>query len=249
MKTVVAMAFFAVFAASTSPAFAQTTAPKNYHTNVHTQYMKDDPLVCKESLKVPGADGSTAMAELPETVLLYNYRHVTGPNPVLERARALGAIRCYSELDNSGYMIGLRGAFEAMGGTVTVSRDGKTISVAKPGVSLKLVVGRPSIVLNGEERGLDVPRHHLRTDPRDLREPRRLRRLGRRRSFGRHPLSAAADFNSAARADSDAGTLAERDPDDGADPRCVRDADAGAEEDFHGRAFPGRRLSLRTENV
>jgi hypothetical protein len=158
MKTVVAMASFAVLVASTLPALGQTTpAPKNYHTNVHTQYMKDDPLVCKESLKVPGADGSTAMAELPESVLLYNYRHVTGPNPVLERARALGAIRCYSELDNSGYMIGLRGAFEAMGGTVTVSRDGKTINVAKPGVSLKLVVGRPSIVLNGDERGLDVP--------------------------------------------------------------------------------------------
>jgi hypothetical protein len=157
MKTVVAMASFAVLVASALPVLAQPTAPKNYHTNVHTQYMKDDPLVCKQSLQIPGADGSTAMAELPETVLLYNYRHVTGPNPVLEKERALGAIRCYSDLDTSGYMIGLRGAFEAMGGTVSVARDGKTITVAKPGVSLKLVVGKPSIILNGEERALDVP--------------------------------------------------------------------------------------------
>jgi hypothetical protein len=153
MKTVNALAAFLLFATTASGAFAQTLG----HTNVHTQYMKDDPLVCSKSLQIPGADGSTAMAELPEAVLLYNYRHVTGPNPVIERARALGAIRCYSDLDKSGYMIGLRGAFEAMGGTVTVSRDGKTISVAEPGVSLKLFVGKPSIILNGEERPLDVP--------------------------------------------------------------------------------------------
>jgi hypothetical protein len=154
MKTVFALAAFVMFIATTTGTFAQTNAP---HINVHTQYMKDDPLVCKQSLRSPGADGSTAMAQLPETVLLYNYRHVTGPNPVLLRARSLGALRCYSELDNSGYMIGLRGAFEAMGGTVTVSRDGKSVSVAKPGVMLKLVVGKPSIILNGEERSLDVP--------------------------------------------------------------------------------------------
>jgi hypothetical protein len=153
MKTAFVLASFLVFSAATATVVAQTPG----HTNVHTQYMKDDPLVCKQSLKNPGADGSTAMAELPETVLLYNYRHVTGPNPVLERSRALGAIRCFSDLDNSGYMIGLRGAFEAMGGTVSFMRDGKTILVAKPGVSLKLTIGKPTIVLNGEERALDVP--------------------------------------------------------------------------------------------
>ena len=150
MKTFFAMTAI-LFASVAAPAGAQTidaqvaTAPKK------------PAMVCKKILQLPGADGSTAMAELPATSLLYNDRHVTGADPILLSLRALGGVRCYSDLDSSSYLIGLRNAFEAMGGTVSYSRDGKMIDVEKPGISLKLQIGKPSITLNGETRPLDVP--------------------------------------------------------------------------------------------
>ena len=150
MKTISALA-----AMTLALAVASTAA--SAQTNVRTTYMKDDPAVCRKSLQTPGAEGSAAMATLPQTVLLYNFRHVTGPNPVLVTRRALGALRCYSDLDDSGYMIGLRGAFEAMGGTVSISHDNRKIDVEKAGVSIKLVVGQPVITIDGESRPLDAP--------------------------------------------------------------------------------------------
>ena len=97
------------------------------------------------------------MAELPPTTLLYDYHHVPGSNPVIDNERALGALRCATDLDSSSFLIDLRTVFETMGGTVSYSQDRKTITVAKPGVKIVLKVGKKEIVLNGETRPLDVP--------------------------------------------------------------------------------------------
>ena len=142
LSSLVACALFA----SVAPGFAKQGMP-----------MKKMPApLCKHAMR-PGADGSTAMAELPPTTLLYNYHHVRGSKPVIENLRALGALRCATDLDSSSFLIDLRSVFEAMGGTTSYSSDRKTITVAKLGVKIVLYVGVKRVAINGEMRPLDVP--------------------------------------------------------------------------------------------
>ena len=75
--------------------------------------------------------------------------------------------------------------FEQMGATVAYDASSKTVDVTKPGADVKVTVGKPEVVINGESRPLDVPpidlpRSRRRPGPRDLRGHGRLRRVGTR---------------------------------------------------------------------
>ncbi len=47
--------------------------------------------------------------------------------------------------------------FEQMGATVSYDPASKTADVSKPGSDVKVTVGKPEVVINGESRPLDVP--------------------------------------------------------------------------------------------
>ena len=47
--------------------------------------------------------------------------------------------------------------FEQMGATVSYDAGSKTATVSKPGADVKVTVGKPEVVINGETRPLDVP--------------------------------------------------------------------------------------------
>ncbi len=47
--------------------------------------------------------------------------------------------------------------FEQMGATVSYDAGSKTATVSKPGAEIKVTVGKPEVVINGESRPLDVP--------------------------------------------------------------------------------------------
>ena len=47
--------------------------------------------------------------------------------------------------------------FEQMGATVSYDSSSKTVDVTKPGADVKVTVGKPEVVINGESRPLDVP--------------------------------------------------------------------------------------------
>src|SRR6202022_4615506 len=54
-------------------------------------------------------------------------------------------------------LIPLRSMFEQMGATVSYDPATKTADVSKPGSDVKVTVGQPEVVINGESRPLDVP--------------------------------------------------------------------------------------------
>jgi hypothetical protein len=54
-------------------------------------------------------------------------------------------------------LVPLRSMFEQTGATVSYDPASKTVDVSKPGSDVKVTVGRPEVVINGESRPLDVP--------------------------------------------------------------------------------------------
>jgi len=54
-------------------------------------------------------------------------------------------------------LIPLRSMFEQMGATVSYDAGTKTATVSKPGAEVKVTVGKPEVMINGESRPLDVP--------------------------------------------------------------------------------------------
>jgi len=47
--------------------------------------------------------------------------------------------------------------FEQMGATVSFDASTKTVTVSKAGAEVKVTVGKPEVIINGESRPLDVP--------------------------------------------------------------------------------------------
>ncbi|MGH3578872.1 MAG: copper amine oxidase N-terminal domain-containing protein, partial [Mycobacterium sp.] len=47
--------------------------------------------------------------------------------------------------------------FEQMGATVSYDPGTQTVDVTKPGSDVKVTVGKPEVIINGEARPLDVP--------------------------------------------------------------------------------------------
>jgi hypothetical protein len=93
--------------------------------------------------------GSPPSGEIP---ILYNDRHVYAKPDTLVKGRVLAA---YAK-DNTIY-VPVRSMFEQMGATVNWDAGSKTMDISKPGSDIKLTVGKPEVVINGESRPLDVP--------------------------------------------------------------------------------------------
>ncbi|MBV8118289.1 MAG: copper amine oxidase N-terminal domain-containing protein [Candidatus Eremiobacteraeota bacterium] len=98
----------------------------------------------------PTADfGSPPSGQIP---ILYNDHHVYTKPDVLKQARVLAAL-----VKGGTLLIPLRSMFEQMGATVSYDAGSKTATVSKPGAEVKVTVGKPEVVINGESRPLDVP--------------------------------------------------------------------------------------------
>jgi hypothetical protein len=98
----------------------------------------------------PPADfGSPPSGQIP---ILYNDHHVYSKPDVLKQGRVLAALVKGGEL-----LIPLRSMFEQMGATVSWDPGSKTATVSKAGAEVKVTVGKPEVVINGESRPLDVP--------------------------------------------------------------------------------------------
>ena len=102
------------------------------------------------SSQMPPADfGTPPSGEVP---ILFNDRHVYSKPDRLKANRVLAAL-----VRGNTILIPLRSMFEQMGATVSYDPASKTVDVSKPGSDVKVTVGRPEVVINGESRPLDVP--------------------------------------------------------------------------------------------
>jgi len=93
--------------------------------------------------------GSPPSGQIP---ILYNDHHVYAKPDVLKQGRVLAAL-----VRGGTVLIPLRSMFEQMGATVSYDAASKTTTVSKPGAEVKVTVGKPEVVINGESRPLDVP--------------------------------------------------------------------------------------------
>ena len=98
----------------------------------------------------PTADfGSPPSGQIP---ILYNDHHVYSRPDIDKQGRVLSAL-----VQGGTLLIPLRSMFEQMGATVTWDAGSQTATVSKPGAEVKVTVGKPEVVINGESRPLDVP--------------------------------------------------------------------------------------------
>ena len=93
--------------------------------------------------------GSPPSGQIP---ILYNDHHVYTKPDVLKQGRVLAAL-----VRGGTILIPLRSMFEQMGATVSYDAASKTATVSKPGAEVKVTVGKPEVIINGESRPLDVP--------------------------------------------------------------------------------------------
>ncbi|MBV8374680.1 MAG: copper amine oxidase N-terminal domain-containing protein, partial [Candidatus Eremiobacteraeota bacterium] len=107
-------------------------------------------LVAQAGGSMPAANfGSPPSGSIP---ILYNDHHVYSKPDVLKQGRVLAAL-----VKNGTLLIPLRSMFEQMGATVSYDPGSKTVTVTKSGSEVKVTVGKPEVLINGESRPLDVP--------------------------------------------------------------------------------------------
>jgi len=97
----------------------------------------------------PANFGSPPSGQIP---ILYNDRHVYSKPDVLKQGRVLAAL-----VRGGTILIPLRSMFEQMGATVSYDASSKTAVVSKSGAEVRVTVGKPEVIINGESRPLDVP--------------------------------------------------------------------------------------------
>ena len=93
--------------------------------------------------------GAPPSGEVP---ILFNDHHVYTKPDRLKQGRVLAAL-----VRGTTILVPLRSMFEQMGATVSYDPATKTADVSKPGSDVKVTVGKPEVVINGETRPLDVP--------------------------------------------------------------------------------------------
>jgi hypothetical protein len=99
---------------------------------------------------MPAANfGSPPSGQIP---ILFNDHHVYSKPDTLKQGRVLSAL-----VRGGTILIPLRSMFEQMGATVSYDPGSKTVDVTKAGADVKVTVGKPEVVINGESRPLDVP--------------------------------------------------------------------------------------------
>jgi hypothetical protein len=106
-------------------------------------------LSCRLENASAAAFGSAPTGEIP---ILYNDHNVYAKPDVLKAGRVLAAL-----VKDGHIYVPLRSMFEEMGATVSVSGGGKTVTAVKGAASVSVTLGRDVVVINGEERPLDVP--------------------------------------------------------------------------------------------
>jgi hypothetical protein len=123
--------------------------PVASHGNIGTNAVAQD----QGATAAPPANfGSPPSGQYP---ILYNDHHVYAKPDILKQGRVLAAL-----VRGGTLLIPLRSMFEQMGPPYpTVSWDGgtKTVTVSKPGAEVKVTLGKPEVIINGESRPLDVP--------------------------------------------------------------------------------------------
>jgi hypothetical protein len=93
--------------------------------------------------------GAAPPGEVP---LLFNDHHVYSKPDLLKDGRVLTAL-----VRGGNILVPLRSMFEQMGATVSYDPVSKTADIAKAGTDVKVTVGKPEVIINGESRPLDVP--------------------------------------------------------------------------------------------
>jgi hypothetical protein len=99
---------------------------------------------------IPSPDfGAPPSSEIP---ILFNDRHVYSKPDRLHNSRVLAAL-----VRGGTVLVPLRSMFEQMGAMVNYDPSTKTVDVTRPGTDVKVAVGKPEVLINGESRPLDVP--------------------------------------------------------------------------------------------
>ncbi len=125
---------------------AAAAQPSASHGNIGPNAIAQD----QGSTAAPPANfGSPPSGQIP---ILYNDHHVYAKPDKLKQGRVLAAL-----VRGGTILIPLRSMFEQMGATVSYDPGSKTVDVSKPGADVKVTVGKPEVVINGESRPLDVP--------------------------------------------------------------------------------------------
>lgn len=103
-----------------------------------------------QAASAPAANfGTPPSGQIP---ILFNDHHVYSKPDTLKQGRVLAAL-----VKGGTVLIPLRSMFEQMGASVSYDAGSKTVSVSKPGSEVKVTVGKPEVIINGESRPLDVP--------------------------------------------------------------------------------------------
>jgi hypothetical protein len=97
----------------------------------------------------PANFGSPPSGQYP---ILFNDHHVYAKPDILKQGRVLAAL-----VRGGTLLIPLRSMFEQMGATVSYDAGSRTVTVSKAGAEVKVTVGKPEVIINGESRPLDVP--------------------------------------------------------------------------------------------
>ncbi len=105
----------------------------------------------------PAADfGVPPSGEVP---ILFNDHHVYAKPDHLKQGRVLVAI-----VRKNTILVPLRSMFEQTGAAVSYDSSTRTVDVSKPGADVKVTVGKSWVVINGQERPLDVAPEIYRGD-------------------------------------------------------------------------------------
>jgi len=144
LSTGVLAAIVAVGFGLTSVSAAQTTVANG---NIGT--LATSTTVAQAMMMPPADFGTPPSGEVP---ILFNDHHVYSKPDRLKQNRVLAALVRGNEI-----LVPLRSMFEQMGATVSYDPASKTADVSKPGSDVKVTVGKPEVVINGESRPLDVP--------------------------------------------------------------------------------------------
>ncbi len=120
--------------------------PSGSHGNIGTNAVAQD----QGATAAPPANfGSPPSGQYP---ILFNDHHVYAKPDILKQGRVLAAL-----VRGGTLLIPLRSMFEQMGATVSYDAGSKTVTVSKAGSEVKVTVGKPEVIINGESRPLDVP--------------------------------------------------------------------------------------------
>jgi len=135
----------AVFAAPTLSSAAQG----NIGPYASAPQVVEITIVAQAGSMPPADFGTPPSGEVP---ILYNDHHVYSKPDRLKNNRVLAAL-----VRGNTILVPLRSMFEQMGATVSYDPASKTVDVSKPGSDVKVTVGKPEVIINGESRPLDVP--------------------------------------------------------------------------------------------